>query len=470
MTQFMPSNPPRLLTLLIAAVVIPITLSLGVIGYLGIDWLERQTEQRMREDIELISRSLKEPLNQAIRTNQPELIQQSLNSAFAFGRIYGAHIYGRNGELLAGSGAGVRRFSEQRGEALATLDADGDGYATLGSEPVHVYFMPLTTAGGRFAGLLQLTRHPDEFRDTLSSIRITGAAMLGGIALWLGLIVMLGHRIAIGGPLRRLERSMQSAAEQELGYRVSGGGPREIANLTHGINKMLSQIESSRKLAAVGELSAGIAHQLGTPLSVLDGRAQQLLRQPDLNHQQRSNLEAVRAETRRIAEIVQRLMAFSRSMPLQPTLTKLSTVVTHSIERMAHAPEAEDVVLVQRLNKDDPPIMIDAERLEEAICNLMLNAFQAAPFGKVCITSAITDQSVTLRIEDDGPGIAKEDEGKIFSPFFTRKPVGIGTGLGLAVAYGTVRAHGGQIRLAQGELPGACFELSLPVRAQEVSQ
>lgn len=469
MTQLMPTNPPRLLTLLIAAVVIPITLSLGLIGYLGIDWLERQTEQRMREDIELISRSLKEPLNQAIRTNQPDLIQQSLNSAFAFGRIYGAHIYGRNGELLAGTGAGVQRFSEQRGEALATLDAEGDGYAALGSEPIHVYFMPLTTAGGRFAGLLQLTRHPDEYRDTLSMIRTTGVAMLGGIALWLGLIVMLGHRIAIGGPLRRLERSMQSAADHELGYRVNGGGPREIVNLTLGINTMLSQIESSRKLAAVGELSAGIAHQLGTPLSVLDGRAQQLLREPDLEDTQRSNLKAMRTETRRIAEIVQRLMAFSRSMPLQPKLRKLSTVVTQAIERMSHAPEAKNVSIVTQVTREDPPIMIDVERLEEAICNLLLNAFQAAPSGTVSVMSTTTGETVTLCIEDDGPGIAKEDEGKIFSPFFTRKPVGIGTGLGLAVAYGTLRAHGGQIRLTQGKLPGACFELSLPIPAQEGS-
>lgn len=462
MTHFIQHNPPRLLTMLIASVVIPVTLSLGLIGYLGIDWLENQTEQRMREDIELISRSLKEPLNQAIRTNQPELIQQSLNSAFAFGRIYGAHIYGRNGQLLAGSGAGVQRFSEQRGEALATLDATGDGYAALGSDPIHVYFMPLTTAGGRFAGLLQLTRHPDEFRDTLSTIRTTGAAMLGGIALLLALIVMLGHRFAIGAPLRRLERSMQSAGDHELGYRVTGSGPREIVNLSQGINTMLMQIESSRKLAAVGELSAGIAHQLGTPLSVLDGRAQQLLRRTDLDDHQRSSLEAMRAETRRIADIVQRLMAFARSMPLQPTLMRLSTAADHAIERMSHAPEAKNVTLHKHLIEDDPPIKIDGERLEEAICNLLLNAFQAAPDGNVYIATAKTAEGVTLRIEDDGPGISKEDQAKIFSPFFTRKPVGVGTGLGLAVAYGTLRAHGGRIRLIEGSLSGACFELWLP--------
>lgn len=467
MTHILSRKPPRLLTLLIGLVVIPVTISLGVIGYLGIDWLEQQTEQRMREDVELISRSLKEPLNQAIRTNQPELIQQSLNSAFAFGRIYGAHIYGRDGQLLAGSGAGVQRFSEQRGQALATLDAAGDGYAELGSDPIHVYFMPLTTAGGRFAGLLQLTRHPDEYRDTLNTIRATGVAMLGGVALLLALIVVLGHRYAIGMPLRRLERSMQSAADTESGYRVAGSGPREIINLSHGINAMLAQIESSKKLAAIGELSAGIAHQLGTPLSVLDGRAQQLLRRKDLSDHQRSNLQAMRAEASRIAEIVKRLMAFARSMPLQRKPMQLSAVANRAIERMGHTPEAAQITLWQAINDDDPWVMLDGERIEETLCNLLLNAFQATPQGNVRITTKALPGGVALYIEDDGPGIPEPDREKIFSPFFTSKAVGEGTGLGLAVAYGTIRAHGGWLKLIQKSQQGACFELVIPTDSTE---
>lgn len=446
----------------------------------------------MREDIELIARALQQPLNQAIRTGEPILLQQSLRSAFSFGRVYGAHIYGPDGDLLAGAGAGVRRFTNEREEALDRLDARGEGYAAMGDEPTHVYFLPLTTQGGRIAAILQLTRHPDELRETLSHIRIAGSAGLGGIALLLSLIVVVGHRRAIGGPLADLSTGMRRVEHGQLDYRLQPVGPSEIRALGNGFNAMLDQIQqaaeeiaerredqaqlqvdlqASRKLAAVGELSAGVAHQLGTPLGVLDGRAQSLLRRKDLDDSTRQGLAGIREEVSRMSRTVRQLMDFSRSRPLQRRSTQLSAIVSSAVERTQSDPAALNTSIKLTDHAPAVRLLVDGPRLEEALCNLLKNAVQAASGGEVWVHTQITDETYSVFVEDNGPGIPEAERPRLFEPFHTTKAVGDGTGLGLAVAHGIARSHGGSLALCHNAtLPGACFELTLPRKETELPE
>ena len=481
----------RLLTAIIAFIVLPLTLAVGVMGWIGLSWLEREAEARMREDIELIARALQQPLNQAIRQREPILLQQSLRSAFDFGRVYGAHIYGRDGEMLAGAGVGVQRFSDERAEAFATLEPRSEGYAALGEEPTHVYFLPLTTEGGRIAAILQITRQPDALRNTLARIRLTGSAGLGGLALLLSLIVIAGHRRAIGSPLAALARGMTRVAEGRMDHRIQPEGPQETRELGEGFNNMLDRIEratdeiaerrsaqaslqadlqASRKLAAVGELSAGVAHQLGTPLSVLDGRAQSLLRREDLDPPTRQTLKDMRAEVERISLTVRQLMDFARSRPLQRRNTKLSRLVMSAVERTREDPSAADATLEVDLDAEEITLALDGPRIEEALCNLLRNAVQATPQGRVRVRVQTDAETCRVQIEDDGPGIPPSERPRLFEPFHTTKPVGSGTGLGLAVAHGIARSHGGELTLCDGELPGACFVISLPRRETEAPE
>ena len=478
-----PTSLPLLPALLIG-VVLPITLAVGVIGYLSVSWLEREAEARMREDIELIARSLQQPLNQAIRTGEPVLLQRSLRSAFSFGRIYGAHIYGRDGELLAGAGVGVQRFADERAEAFSVLDPQSEGYAALGDEPTHVYFMPLTTSGGRIAAILQLTRHPDELRDTLALIRTAGGIGLAGVALLLSLIVVAGHRRAIGSPLAALSSGMQRAAQGRLDHRVTPSGPQEIRQLSEGFNTMLERIDmateeitqrrsreselqadlqASRKLAAIGELSAGVAHQLGTPLGVLDGRAQKLLRQQELSPAVREALEGMRDEVTRISHTVRQLMDFARTRPLQRRPSDIGEIVDSAVHRARDdvASGNAQIDLNNALQGDQ--LLVDPPRIEEALSNLLRNAVQAAPSGRVRVSAQREGDEYHITVEDDGPGIPQTERARLFEPFHTTKPVGSGTGLGLAVAHGIARSHGGSLQLQEpGELGGARFCLRLP--------
>lgn len=481
----------RLRTAIIVLIVLPVTLAVGLVGWLGIGWLEREAESRMREDIELIARTLQRPLNRAIRQREPALLQDSLRSAFEFGRVYGAHIYGRGGELLAGAGVGERRFSTERAEAFNTLEPRSEGYAALGEDPTYAYFLPLTTQGGRIAAILQITRQPDSLRHMLGRIRVTGTAALAGLALLLSLIVIVGHRRAIGSPLNTLARGMDQVADGQLDYRINPTGPRETRELGEGFNTMLDRIEraadeiaerrstqadlqadlqASRKLAAVGELSAGVAHQLGTPLSVLDGRAQGLLRRDDLDPRTRQTLENMRTEVTRISQTVRQLMDFARSRPLQRRNTQLSRVIASAVDRIREDPAAAGVTIERTGALDEaeePVIAIDGPRIEEALCNLLGNAVQATPHGTIRVSLHIDADACHIRVEDDGPGIPEAERARLFEPFHTTKPVGSGTGLGLAVAHGVARSHGGGLTLSAGDLPGACFVMRLPRRETE---
>jgi signal transduction histidine kinase len=477
---------------ILALVVLPITLTIGLIGYFALNWLEQEAEARMREDIGLIARALQQPLNQAIRTGEPVLLQESLRSAFSFGRIYGAHIYGRDGSMLAGAGAGVRRFSDERTQALATLDARGEGYAALGEEPTHAYFLPLTTQGGRIAAILQLTRNPDDLSDTLNRIRTAGSVGLGAVIVLLSLIVIIGHRRAIGAPLSSLSDGIEKVTEGRLDYRLTPDGPREIRALGEGFNEMLDRIEqatdeiaerrsaqsqlqadlqATRKLAAVGELSAGIAHQLGTPLGVLDGRAQRMLRRDDLDGPMRESLEGIRAEVQRISDTVRQLMDFARSRPLQRRPTRLGAVIESAVERTRDDEMANNTRIEIRDTTGDRRMMVDALRIEGALCNLLRNAVQASPKGLIRVVTGEDATHYHIRVEDDGPGVPQTERPRLFEPFHTTKPIGSGTGLGLAVAHGIARGHGGSLTLcAEGSLSGACFRLSLPKRETEVPE
>lgn len=476
----------RLSAALIAFVVLPLTIMIGVVGSVGLSALERQAEARMRGDIELIARALQLPLSRAIQRGEPYRLQETLRSAFAFGRVYGVHIFGQEGRLIAGAGAGAEALATDQIEALTVSGERGGEYAQVDGEPLYVYFVPLSDSGGRFAALLQITRHADDFRDTLALIRGGGAVGLIVLALLLSTVVVIGHRWAIGGPLRALSASMEAVAGGARGHRARPRGPWEIRELASGFNSMLdsmarseaeiarrqeaqqtleADLRQSRKLAAVGELAAGVAHELGTPLSVVDGKAQRALRRDDLDRRTRDTLESVRSEVQRMARIVRQLMDFARRNPLRPRRQSLEHLLGTVLDQVRELPEARHARIERGATARDVALWIDPTRMEQALVNLVHNALQASPDGHVRIGAAARQGECIISVEDDGPGIPEEARGRLFEPFYTTKPVGTGTGLGLSVVHGALEAHGGRVTVGASRLGGARFDLILPASA-----
>lgn len=490
--DFFRAPPQSLRTSLIVAVVLPLSLAVVVGGVMVLRALEEEAVARMEEDVQLVSRAIRLPLSRALQENRVSGAMDALESAFRIGRVYGAYLYDGEGRLLSAFGAADTGEDPNRISEMAE-EADRRGsYGEAGGEEVYSYFVPLTSDGGRPIGLLQVTRRRSDIQDYLSDLRLrVGGSLFAGLAVMAGL-VLVGHRGAVGRHLDELLGSMSRVERGEREHRADSDGPQEIAELAGGLNRMLDSIEraeeevrghqeeqlrlerqlrSTEKMAAVGRLSAGVAHELGTPLSVLDARAQRLLRIPDPPEGVESEVRAIRRETKRMEAIVRELLDFGRGVHGRPRAVPADRLVRSVVG--AHEPQADgaDVTVVASGPEPSPVLEVDPGAMERALGNILQNAIQAARKRvEVAWTRDEARDQVGFRVRDDGPGVDPHRIERIFEPFFTTKSTGEGTGLGLAVAHGIVDDHGGRIEVGSGPEGGAEFRIVLPSTAQRVDE
>ena len=260
---------------------------------------------------------------------------------------------------------------------------------------------------------------------------------------------------------------------------------REFGTLAASFNRMASELRvreaalqeaharilQSEKLAAVGQLGAGIAHEVKNPLAGILGCAQLSLRKAERGTPLEKNLLLIEKETKRCRTIIDNLLRFARQEKTVLEPIEVNRVVEDAIAIVSHQLELQQVKIRKQLALDLPMVRGHADQLQQVLMNLMINAqdaMEGSP-GTVTITTALSDADrIEVRVTDTGPGIPKEIQGKLFEPFFTTKPRGKGTGLGLAVTYGIVKDHGGEIRLHSEPGHGATFIITLPlVRSDE---
>ena len=235
-------------------------------------------------------------------------------------------------------------------------------------------------------------------------------------------------------------------------------------DMTHEREMRLRLMESDR-LAAVGELVAGVAHEVNNPLSSISAFAQLLLRDTTLTPSQRESIDVIRGETMRASQVVKDLLAFARrSEPLQAPLD-LNAVVARTLRIRQYQFNEAGVRVDTELATDLPSVMGDPRQLQQVCLNLLTNAVQAmlgAKGGSLRVRTYPCAGDVVLEVTDSGPGISPAARAHIFEPFFTTKKEGEGTGLGLSVSYGIVTAHGGTIGVADTSARGTTFRVSLP--------
>jgi two-component system, NtrC family, sensor kinase len=294
-------------------------------------------------------------------------------------------------------------------------------------------------------------------------------------------LIVPEDRPLLEGALAKAFAGVQTRVELHVSQQ--GGGARVVAlaasrlpeadppsallvgrDMTHEREMRVRLMESDR-LAAVGELVAGVAHEVNNPLSSISAFAQLLLRDGTLTPSQRESIDVIRAETMRASQVVKDLLAFARRSEPQRVPIDLNGVVTRTL-RMRQYQFAESSVRVeQELTPDLPAVLGDARQLQQVCLNLITNAVQAMATrggGKLVLRTALTDHTVVLDIQDTGPGISAAARAHIFEPFFTTKNEGEGTGLGLSVSYGIISAHGGKIDVIATGAEGTTFRVALP--------
>jgi two-component system NtrC family sensor kinase len=228
----------------------------------------------------------------------------------------------------------------------------------------------------------------------------------------------------------------------------------------------------SEKMAAVGQLVSGVAHEVNNPLTAILGFADLLMENPDLPENVRKDLRIILQEAQRTKQIVQNLLSFARQMPPQRNPVQLNSVLRRTIQLRSYDFTSHGIEVIEHLDEGLPDVIGDAHQLQQVFLNILNNAYDAAHEvgrpARIEIMTAKFGEMVEVSFADNGAGISQPD--RIFDPFFTTKEVGKGTGLGLSICYGIVKEHGGEI-LCHNNIggQGATFIVRLPATVRTAS-
>ena len=469
---------------LLLFVVLPLMLLTALGIRIGLEQANQFQERRLKNDLELIGRAISIPVGGALSEGDQQAIELALSSVFVLGEVYGASVFDVNGVRLASAGI---TESDLSGTTIPTeIVATGEGqegYSRVAGRNLFSHFLPLFDNAGQIQGLIQITRLASDFHHALHQITVIAWGIWGLLSLTILMAVLLGHYGGVGRYVDKLLEHMQRVASGDHSHRVALEGPKEVAALADGLNRMLDSIEQANreleshrqaetallarlkdneKMAAIGSMARGIAHELGAPLSVIDGRARRLERSEALDDQQRRQLSGIRTQVARLTRTVKQLLDYCRPTAPQPRPLSPQILLQTVVE--AIAPEIE--AAGRHLKLDIPPALPDltgdAGRLELALLNLLRNALQAAE--QDIKVQLITEGAwLDIRIADDGPGLPDHPTDKLLEPFFTTKSPGEGTGLGLAIVQSVADEHGGALTLEPGQTGGCVVTLKLPL-------
>jgi PAS domain S-box-containing protein len=230
--------------------------------------------------------------------------------------------------------------------------------------------------------------------------------------------------------------------------------------------RMDQQLVLNGRLASVGELAAGVAHELNNPLTSVIGFSQQLMGR-EISDDIKEDLSIVYSEAQRAAGIVKNLLTFARQHAPVKQLIRIENVIEDVLRLRAYEQKINNIEVIRRFAPDLPEIIADYPQMEQVFLNIILNAeffmIEAHKKGSLTITTEKIGSMVSISFADDGPGISSENLSRLFNPFFTTKEVGKGTGLGLSICHGIMTEHGGRIYVRSQVGTGATFVIELPV-------
>lgn len=264
------------------------------------------------------------------------------------------------------------------------------------------------------------------------------------------------------GPFLKEERSLIDAVAKEVAILLKRR--QDDAEKL----RLEEQLRHADRLVTIGQLASGVAHELNEPLGSILGFAQLAKKCPGIPPQAEQDIDKVLNASLYAREVVKKLLIFARQMPPRKTLVNLNRVIEEGLYFFESRCAKEGIELERFFAPDLPEVYADPSQLNQVLVNLVVNALQAMPEGgELSIRTLTHGDDVSMIVEDTGTGMDEEVLKKIFTPFFTTKDVGQGTGLGLPVVHGIVTSHGGSIHVESKAGRGTRFEIQLPVRGPQ---
>lgn len=471
------------LTLKIAVLVVLVAAALQTVrGYIGVSERLEQIDEESRSDQELLARAIIPAVSRAERLEGIAAARYTLSYlAQAQERREARWV-----ELDPDADEERRPRVDLAKIRLASMDdvqsileIDDKGRRTL-----YTYALIPSGVTDEAIGTLELSRRlptVSELSDSIIDKEVE--LILWFVAVVTALVLLLGVWF-VGRPVSRLADHADAIGRGELDARVDLRSHDELGHLAKMMNEMAARLQAARarveeenqareqaleqvrhaeRLATVGQLAAGVAHEVGTPLSVIRGRASILQTSEDLSESGQRHAEIIITQVDRIAKIVRGLLDFAHQGQAERRDADLAQIVGDCVDLLKVEARKKSLQLVI----DSPPELVnasvDAGQIQQVVMNLVVNAIHASESGTITVgCRRFNDQEVQIWVADEGSGISEETKAKLFEPFFTTKDVGEGTGLGLAVTYGIVQEHGGRIDVDSTPGEGTRFDLFFP--------
>lgn len=373
------------------------------------------------------------------------------------------------------------RLAADVGEVVLKAGQEYVGTAFVVNENYITRYEPLRDHAGEIIGILYVGARQSAFFRLLDevgrSITLTAIVMV----LFTFLLATPVTRV-ITDPLKNLREMAQvskrvAQGETDVRLPVSYGG--EVGQVATEFNAMLDTLHATREqlvhsenLASLGQLAAGVAHELNNPLGTILLYAESAQRECAEDDPHCADLAVIVKETKRCKRIVADLLNFSRQHQVIAQPTDINALLQELVEMAPRRIKTVSIPIVTEFEPGLPIIDADTAQLRQVFLNIMTNAVEAMPEGGTLTvrTRKGPAQMITVEIEDTGFGIPHENLGKLFTPFFTTKPIGKGTGLGLAISYGIIKMHRGQINVKSQVSQGTTFIISLPIKLSAAEQ
>jgi two-component system NtrC family sensor kinase len=373
------------------------------------------------------------------------------------------------------SGQGNRavgtRVSQEVYDVVLKQARDYIGQAFVVNDWYITRYTPLRDHLGQVVGSLYVGARASTFRALLDAFN-NRVALIAVFTILVAAILAVPIARWIARPISRLSEATQRLADGDMAVRVRVAGEGELSRLGASFNQMVEQLQRTQaellhkeKLASMGQLAAGVAHEINNPLGTIHLYAGALRKELPPDDPHRDDLAVILRETDRCKTIVGDLLNFARQQEVLAQATDLHDLLEQAIAAVKPHPTFEQVMIQRDYAMGLPPIEADPAQLMQVFVNLLNNAAESIDgAGTIRLTTRLAGSSVVVDVTDSGCGIPEENMPRLFTPFFTTKGPGRGTGLGLSIVYGIIKMHRGQITVKSRVGQGTTFTVTLPQR------